>query len=232
MDKGLLSLVIAGVAFCGSHILLSSTRLRGSLRDQLGERGFLAVYSLTSLAIFAWFVAAYSAAPTIVLWPRQRWTALVPVSVMPFAAILLVAGYSTRNPTAVGMERSARADDPAPGILRVTRHPVLWAIGLWASSHVIANGDLGSLVFFGLLAALALGGTVLIDRKKQLALGSNWSRLAQVTSNVPFAALVAGRTGLRWRDIGFLRITAGLLLYAVLYLAHPIVTGVPVVIPS
>jgi uncharacterized membrane protein len=232
MDKGLLSLVIAGAAFCGSHILLSSTRLRGSLRDQLGERGFLAVYSLTSLVIFAWFVAAYSAAPTIVLWPRQRWTALVPVSVMPFAAILLVAGYSTRNPTAVGMERSARADDPAPGILRVTRHPVLWAIGLWASSHVIANGDLGSLVFFGLLAALALGGTMLIDRKKQLALGSNWSRLAQVTSNVPFAALVAGRTGLRWRDIGFLRITAGLLLYAVLYLAHPIITGLPVVIPS
>jgi uncharacterized membrane protein len=232
MDKGLLSLVIAGVAFCGSHILLSSTRLRGSLRDQLGERGFLAVYSLTSLVIFAWFVAAYSAAPTIVLWPRQRWSALVPVSVMPFAAILLVAGYSTRNPTAVGMERSARADDPAPGLLRVTRHPVLWAIGLWASSHVIANGDLSSLVFFGLLAALALGGTVLIDRKKQLALGSNWSRLAQVTSNVPFAALVAGRTGLRWRDIGFLRITAGLLLYAVLYLAHPIITGLPVVVPS
>ena len=231
MDKGLLSLVIAGVAFCGSHILLSSTRLRGSLRDQLGERGFLAVYSLTSLVIFAWFVAAYSAAPTIVLWPRQRWTALVPVSVMPFAAILLVAGYSTRNPTAVGMERSARADDPAPGLLRVTRHPVLWAIGLWASSHVIANGDLSSLVFFGLLAALALGGTVLIDRKKQLALGSNWSRLAEVTSNVPFAALVAGRTGLRWRDIGLLRIAAGLLLYAVLYLAHPIITGLPVVVP-
>jgi uncharacterized membrane protein len=232
VDKGLLSLVIAGVAFCGSHILLSSTRLRGSLRDQLGERGFLAVYSLTSLVIFAWFVAAYSAAPTIVLWPRQRWTALVPVSVMPFAAILLVAGYSTRNPTAVGMERSARADDPAPGLLRVTRHPVLWAIGLWASSHAIANGDLSSLVFFGLLAALALGGTVLIDRKKQLALGSNWSRLAEVTSNLPFAALVAGRTGLRWRDIGLLRIAAGLLLYAVLYLAHPIVTGVPVMVPQ
>jgi uncharacterized membrane protein len=231
MDKGLLSLVIAGVAFCGSHILLSSTRLRGSLRDQLGERGFLAVYSLTSLVIFAWFVAAYSAAPTIVLWPRQRWSALVPVSVMPFAAILLVAGYSTRNPTAVGMERSARADDPAPGLLRVTRHPVLWAIGLWASSHVIANGDLSSLVFFGLLAALALGGTVLIDRKKQLALGSNWSRLAEVTSNLPFAALVAGRTGLRWRDIGLLRIAAGLLLYAVLYLAHPIITGLPVMVP-
>jgi len=232
MDKGFLSLVIAGIAFCGSHVLLSSTRLRGSLRDQLGERGFLAVYSLTSLAVFAWFVAAYVAAPTIVLWPRQRWTALVPVLVMPLATILLVAGYSTRNPTAVGMERSARADDPAPGILSVTRHPVMWAIGLWAVAHLIANGDLSSVLFFGLLAALALGGTVLIDRKKQLALGSNWPRLTQVTSNLPFAALLTGRTKLRWREIGLLRIAAGLLLYAVLYLAHPIITGLPVMVPS
>jgi uncharacterized membrane protein len=231
MDKGLLSLVIAGLAFCGSHVLLSSTRLRGSLRDQLGERGFLAVYSVTSLVIFAWFVSAYAGAPTIVLWPRQRWTALVPVAVMPLATILLVAGYSTRNPTAVGMERSAAADDPAPGLLRVTRHPIMWAIGLWAISHLVANGDLSSLLFFGSIAVLALGGTVLIDRKKQLALGSNWPRLAEVTSNVPFAALAAGRTRLRWRDIGVLRIATGLLLYAVLYLAHPIITGVRVVVP-
>jgi uncharacterized membrane protein len=231
MTDGLLSLVIAGIAFCGSHILLSSTRLRGSLRDQLGERGFLAVYSLTALVTFAWFVAAYMRAPTIILWPGQKWNAMVPPLIMPLATILLVAGYSTPNPTAVGMERSARADDPAPGILRVTRHPVMWAIGLWAISHMIANGDLRSLLFFGAFAVLALGGTVLIDRKKQLALGSNWSRLAQITSNLPFAALVTGRTRLRWRDIGFLRIAAGLLLYAVFYRGHAIFAGVPVVIP-
>jgi uncharacterized membrane protein len=231
MTDGLLSLVISGIAFCGSHILLSSTRLRGSLREQLGEYGFLALYSVTALVTFAWYLVAYAHAPTIVLWPTQRWTAFFPVVVMPLATILLVAGYSTPNPTAVGMERSARADDPAPGILRVTRHPVMWAIGLWAISHVIANGDLRSLVFFGAFAALSLGGTVLIDRKKRLALGSNWSRLAEVTSNLPFAALVTGRTRLRWRDISLLRIAAGLLLYVVLYRAHSIIAGVPVVIP-
>src|SRR3984893_12843974 len=104
MVRELLSLIIAAVAFCGSHVLLSSTWLRGSLRDQLGERGFLAVYSETALVIFAWFVSAYAGAPTIVLWPRQRWTALVPVAVMPLATVLIVPGYSTRTPTAVGME--------------------------------------------------------------------------------------------------------------------------------
>ena len=231
MSHGLISLVIAGIAFCGSHVLLSSTGLRGSLRDQLGERGFLAVYSLTALVTFAWFLMAYAHAPTILLWPRQMWMALVPIVVMPLATVLLVAGYTTPNPTAVGMERAARADDPAPGLLRVTRHPVMWAIGLWAVSHMIANGDLRSLLFFGAFAALSLGGTLLIDRKKRLALGSNWSRLAEVTSNLPFAALVTGRTRLRWRDISLLRVIAGLLLYAVLYNAHTIIAGVPVVIP-
>jgi uncharacterized membrane protein len=231
MSHGLISLVIAGIAFCGSHVLLSSTGLRGSLRDQLGERGFLAVYSLTALVTFAWFLMAYAHAPTILLWPRQMWMALVPIVVMPLATVLLVAGYTTSNPTAVGMERAARADDPAPGMLRVTRHPVMWAIGLWAVSHMIANGDLRSLLFFGAFAALSLGGTLLIDRKKRLALGSNWSRLAEVTSNLPFAALVTGRTRLRWRDISLLRVIAGLLLYAVLYNAHTIIAGAPVVIP-
>ena len=231
MSHGLISLVIAGIAFCGSHVLLSSTGLRGSLRDQLGERGFLAVYSLTALVTFAWFLMAYAHAPTILLWPRQRWMALVPIVVMPLATVLLVAGYTTPNPTAVGMERAARADDPAPGMLRVTRHPVMWAIGLWAISHMIANGDLRSLLFFGAFAALSLGGTLLIDRKKRLALGSNWSRLAEVTSNLPFAALVTGRTRLRWRDISLLRLIAGLLLYAVLYNAHALIAGAPVVIP-
>ena len=73
---------------------------------------------------------------------------------------------------------------------------------------------------------------MLIDRKKQLALGSNWPRLTEVTSNLPFAALLAGRTKLRWRDIGILRIAAGLLLYAVLYLAHPKITGLVIMIPQ
>jgi uncharacterized membrane protein len=230
MTDGIVSLAIAGIAFCGSHVLLSSTRLRGSLRDQLGERGFIAVYSVTALVTFAWFLVAYAHSPTVPLWPGQRWTSLVPILVMPLATILLVAGYTTPNPTAVGMERSARADDPAPGVLRITRHPVMWAIGLWATSHVIANGDLRSLIFFGAFAVLSLGGTLLIDRKKQLALGSNWARLAEVTSNLPFAALVAGRSRMRWRDISLLRVIAGLLLYAVLYRGHAIIAGVPVVI--
>jgi uncharacterized membrane protein len=225
------SLIVSGIVFHGSHIVLSSTRLRGNLRDQLGERGYLALYSVVSLATFAWFVTAYIHAPLLILWAAAPWTVFVPLALMPFASILLIAGYSTPNPTAVGMEGVAAEDDPAPGIMRVTRHPIMWAIGLWGLSHLASNGDLASLLFFASLAALALGGTLLIDRKKRLALGSNWSRLAEVTSNVPFVAIAARRTRLRAHEIGLLRVVAGLLLWAVLLLAHPIYAGHAIIIP-
>jgi uncharacterized membrane protein len=231
MAGTLASLIAAGLAFHGSHVMLSSTRLRGTLREQLGETGYLALYSSVALATFAWFVAAYAHAPSIPLWPFLPGFALVPLTVMPVAAILLIAGYTTPNPTAVGMERRAGADDPAPGIMRVTRHPVLWGIGLWALSHLLPNGDVASLIFFGSLAGLALGGTVLIDHKKRLALGSNWSRLAEVTSSVPFLAILTRRTRLRLHEIGLLRIVAGLLLYAVLFYAHQLITGRPAMLP-
>src|SRR5258708_7537604 len=173
----------------------------------------------------------YIRAPTLVLWRAPPRMVYAPLIVMPSACILLIAGYSTPNPTAVGMEGVAGDDDPAPGIMRVTRHPIMWAVGLWALSHLAVNGDLASLIFFGSLAALPRGGSVLIDRKKRLALGSNWPRLAEVTLNIPFLAILTGRTRLRLHEIGLLRIVAGLLLYAVLLLAHPLYTGHVVVIP-
>src|SRR5689334_22584327 len=131
MNHALVSLIIAGLAFHGSHVVLSGTKLRGQLRDQIGERGFLLLYSAVALVTLAWFVVAYVHAPTIRLWSPPSWARTVALAAMPIATILLIGGYTTRNPTAVGMERAASSDDPAPGILRITRHPIMWAIGLW-----------------------------------------------------------------------------------------------------
>jgi uncharacterized membrane protein len=220
-----ISFLLAGFIFFFTHVALSSTSLRGKLSDQLGEAGYLGLYSVVATVTFAWFIVAFSKAPVISLWPPALWTRWVPVVVLPFATILVVGGYTTPNPTAVGMEHAAKNDDPAPGMLRITRHPILWGVGLWALSHIPPNGDLASVIFFGVLAVLALGGTVLVDRKKRLALGSNWPHFAELTSNLPFAALLAGRNRLRYNEMFFLHIVAGLLLYAVLLLAHPLYTS-------
>jgi uncharacterized membrane protein len=231
MLDGLASPLLAGLVFVGSHVLISSTRLRGSLRESLGEGGYLGLYSGLAAVTLGWFVIAFARAPVVTVWTPPPWTHFVPVALMPVAALLLVAGLTTRNPTAVGQERRAREDDPAPGILRVTRHPVMWAFGLWGLGHLASNGDGAAIIFFGLLTLLALVGTRLIDRRKRLALGTDWSRLAEVTSNLPFAAIIAGRARISPRDIGMTTVLAALLLYAVLFLAHPYIVGMPVVLP-
>ena len=63
MSGPLSNLVISGLAFLATHILMSSTALRGNLREPLGERGFLALYSAVAIATFAWFAVSFAAAP-------------------------------------------------------------------------------------------------------------------------------------------------------------------------
>jgi uncharacterized membrane protein len=68
-----------------------------------------------------------------------------------------------------------------------------WAIMLWAAAHILARGDLKSLIFFGGFLALAALGTVLMDRRKEKAMTEDWRRFAAVTSNIPFVAIAQGR---------------------------------------
>jgi uncharacterized membrane protein len=217
-------LAVAALAFLATHYV-SSTPLRGALTRSVGERAYLGLYSVAAFATIGWMAWAFARAPYVPLWAGDEfkaWAALV----MPVAFVLLACGVTTRNPTAVQQEQALRSTADPAGILRVTRHPVLWAIGLWALVHLAVRGDAASLVFFGAFALLALVGTTLIDARKRRALGVEWTRFADVTSNVPFAAIVRGRNRLRLGEIGWWRLGLGLGLYLVVLLAHPWLFGV------
>jgi uncharacterized membrane protein len=217
----MIELVLAALFLHVSHYGISSTPLRAALVRRLGEKPYLALYSLIALAAILWLALVYLRAPYIELWPTTLLRALVPLVVLPFALILLVAGVSGRNPTSVGQEGALDEPDALRGALRITRHPVMWAIALWGLSHVAANGDLASLVFFGAIAALALIGTLLLDAKYAARQGAAWRPFAQSTSNLPFAALLAGRQLLAPHEIGWARIAFALALYALLLALHP-----------
>jgi uncharacterized membrane protein len=90
----------------------------------------------------------------------------------------------------------------------------------------LANGDGASVVFFGTLAALALGGTALIDAKRTRAAPPGWGVFLQATSNVPFAAILQRRQRFAPREIGLARVAAALGLYVLLLWAHPHLFGV------
>jgi uncharacterized membrane protein len=86
-------------------------------------------------------------------------------------------------------------------MVRVTRHPFLTGVGLWALVHLVANGDVASFIFFGALGFVALAGTVSIDTKRRRAFGPAWESFAAQTSIISFAAIAAGRTHFNPREI-------------------------------
>lgn len=216
-------LLLAAAAFLVTHYV-SSTPLRARLVNVLGNNGYLVLYSAVAVATLVPMIWAYYRAPSATFWhmPALRY---VPLIVMPFAMVLLVCGLFTRNPTLVGAEQLLKSDDAARGILRVTRHPLMWSIAIWAAAHVLARGDAASIVFFGTFLVLALSGTALIDARKRATLGGDWLRFAAATSNLPFAAIAAGRNRFRLAEIGWLRLLAGIVLYVIVMFAHTAMFG-------
>ena len=217
-------LALATLVFLATHFV-SSTQVRKPLVESMGERAYLGAYSLVSFLTIGWMGWAYLHAPYLPLWEIPG-VKLWPLVVMPFSLVLVAAGVMTKNPSAVGQAVALRDEEPARGILRVTRHPVMWGIALWSGVHLAARGDVASLVFFGGFLVLALAGTALIDARKADALGEEWARFAAVTSNVPFTAIVEGRNHFRASEIGAKRIVVGLALYGVLIAVHSWLFGV------
>jgi uncharacterized membrane protein len=99
----------------------------------------------------------------------------------------------------------------------------MWGVVLWSAAHVIARGDLKSLVFFGAFFLLAAVGTLAMDARKKS--NPDWPRFASVTSHVPFVAIALGRNRLVWREIGWLRPLIGLVLFGLFFAAHPWLFG-------
>ena len=215
-------LVVATAAFLVTHFV-PSTPLRAALVKSTGERAYLGLYSLMAFATLGWMIYAYGRAPVVPLWPGLR---LVPAVIMPFAFILIVGGVLSKNPTAVGQSNLLAAGDPARGLLRVTRHPVMWGLLLWAGAHVLARGDLKSLVFFGGFLLLAALGTRLIDARKARERSEDWKRFSALTSNIPFVAIAQGRNTFRAGEVGLVKIVFALILYGGMMLAHNWLFGV------
>ena len=228
MMQGLDDLLAATLVFVAGHFLLSSRVLRHPLATRLGEPGFRGLYSLIAGAALLWMIFAYGSAPVIALWEPPAALHGVPLILMPFALFLVIAGVTSPNPTIVGGERvvDGGPEDQTPGIVRITRHPFLWGVTLWAIGHLAVRGDAASLILFGGILILALGGMWHIDQKREASLGANWGPIRMTTSVLPFAALASGRTHMDWRGIGWWRPLAALVLYAALLHFHMQLFGV------
>lgn len=213
------ALVAATAAFLVTH-LVSGTPLRARLVAALGEWPYRGLYSLAAFVALGAMIWAYIGVPRELVWPPLR---LAPLFAMPLAFVLIACGYF-RNPTMVGADRLLQSEEPARGIIRITRHPIMWGLMLWAGAHLLARGDAKSLVFFGGLFLVALLGTLSMDRRKRA--NPDFVRFAALTSHAPFMAIAQGRNRLVWREIGWMRPAIGLAAFAVFLGAHRWLFGV------
>lgn len=223
-------LIAAAAFFVLLHLLISGTPVRDTITGRIGEGPYMGLFSLASVAGIAWLVVAFGQARMTagndVLWsvtPLTRWIQLL---LQLLAMLLVVPGLTTPNPTSVRQEGTLQKPDVVKGMLRITRHPFLWGVAIWAGGHLLVNGDAAGIILFGSLLALALFGTVSIDAKRRRKLGKTWDSFAAQTSNVPFAAVASGRQRLSLGEIGWWRIALAVVVWAALAWGHPYFVGV------
>jgi uncharacterized membrane protein len=219
----------AGVAFfVGIHLLISGTRVRDRLVATLGEGPYMGLFSLASFAGITWAVMAYNAAPYVQTWGQVAGGRWLMILLMGVAFFFFAVGLTTPGPTGTSVTALERGEPPR-GIHRITRHPFLWGAAIWAVTHLIWNGDLASLVFFGGFAVLTLTGPPSIDAKRARKHGEAWAVYAAKSSNVPFAAVANGRAHLGadvLAEMGWWRIALAAVLWLGALSAHTWAFGV------
>jgi uncharacterized membrane protein len=203
----------AFAAFTGAHVLPARPAVRRRLIGWLGTRIYLLLYSAASLLLLWWLIVAAGRAPYLPLWAPGSWQVYTAMVAMAACCVLLALAIGRPNPFSFGGRDPTRFDPQRPGIVGLTRHPILLAAALWAGAHLLANGDLAHLLLFGAFLVMAVGGMAILDRRSRRRLGGDWARLAVGRAPTPLPG-------------DGLRLVLAALLFAGLLLLHPTVIGV------
>ena len=184
---GTTMLVVASVAFVGTHFLMSHP-LRAGMVGALGEKGFAGVYSIVSFLTLGWMIWAYplsTAEAPAPYWEAGRAGWAVATLLMWIGSILFM-GSLRRNPALPRPGKQITKIDDPNGVYAITRHPMMWGFALWAIVHAIVNPTQASLILGFSIAFLALVGAALQDRKKEAQLGDLWRGWTAKTSFIPY----------------------------------------------
>jgi uncharacterized membrane protein len=143
------ALIIGLLIFLGGHVVSRMTGLRQSLIERFGPNMYRSLYSLVAVmgvAMIAHGFGVYRAAGYIMVWDPPRFLSHLAVLLILPAFILLAATY-------------------LPGLIKAkAKHPMLAAVKLWATGHLLANGDLGSILLFGSFLAWAVYARIALKR--------------------------------------------------------------------
>ncbi|MET0366878.1 MAG: NnrU family protein [Methylobacterium sp.] len=196
----MLLLILGLVLFLGTHAFSMLRARRASVVGQIGENryklGYMAL-SLLGLVLIGVGFHDYRLQGMIPVWDPPVWTRHLALTLVLLAFISLAATY-------------------IPSHIRAkAKHPMLLAVKIWATAHLLANGDLGSILLFGGFLAWAVSARISIKRRERAA-------------GVPAGGRAAVAVPAGWRnDVLVVLIgTAAWFVFA-RYLHYPVI-GVPV----
>src|SRR4051812_23577543 len=191
---GLLVMILGLILFFGVHTLTTQREMRARVIGSMGESTYKIGYALASvagLALVTWGFANYRATGWIDVWNPPTAFKHITVALMLPAIILVVASYIRGR------------------IYTTLKHPMLAGLKLWAAAHLLANGDLGSIILFGSFRAGAVSARSPLNRR----------------ADAGGPPIPVGGPG---NDL--IAIAVGTVAYLALAFAfHPVVIGVPVV---
>ena len=146
----MLVLILGLAIFLGTHLFTALRAPRAALIGRVGEGPYKGLYSLASLAGIALIAVGYGryrAEGWIDVWYPPAWTRHLSLTLVLVAFVCLAAAY-------------------LPGrIKRTLKHPMLVAVKVWALAHLLANGDLGSMLLFGSILAWAVIARISVKRR-------------------------------------------------------------------
>ena len=216
-------LILMSVLFAVTHIGMSHDPFRARLVERLGAKGFQAVYSIVSLITFGGAIWIFSGHRKLgpVLWTTSHWLYPVVYLLMLLAFLLLV--LSMRDPSPAMMVGGKMKPE---GVLRITRHPMNMAIACFALAHMVANGSLGDVFFFGSIFAVGFFGSYHQDRRKVREKGEGYVAFQRQTGIFPFAAIVQGKTRLAVTDLRMAFVIIAVLAFAAALVLHEDLFGI------
>jgi uncharacterized membrane protein len=121
---------------------------------RLGEMRFKGLFSLFAMTGFLAIIFGMKAAPLQPLWQPPASSATVANLAMPVAFCLLVAAYVPSN------------------LRRIFGNPMLSAVLLWSLAHLVANGDLASLLLFGSFGIFAVVDIISVGTRSAVAVAA------------------------------------------------------------
>jgi uncharacterized membrane protein len=193
---GLAILVLGLVLFLGAHSTVTLRSPRAALMNRLGNGPYMLLFSFVSVVgvlLIGWGFSLYRQAGYIEVWSPPAFMRHVTILLMWPAVILVLAAY-------------------LPGYIKQkAKHPMLAGVKLWALSHLLSNGDLGSIILFGSFLGWAVYDRIAVKRREQ----------AGEVNNIRFAD--GG-----WTNDAIAVGVGTFVYFALAYTFHPAIIGVPV----